>query len=207
MSGSLSRDDLVADLKASLQDSAKVFSAVNDDDFVRHLNAAALDMGRIRPRTMLGTITLEAERFNYAAPADLHSYKFDLWSSPARRIQPWERNYPGRLPDVTLCGSGAAREIHFTPAPTAQQIAVLGSTFKFYYFAAHSIGAQVIDTTIQAGDRGLLLLRAQAEAMKELAMRNINKPVAMRDGLSQGPRNGTPQYLFEQLMKLFEGAA
>lgn len=204
MSGTMSKGDLVADLTASLQDAAKVF---NDPDFERHLLVAAMDMGRVRPRTLLGEITLVADQFNYAAPSDLLAYKSELWGIPARRILPWERHYPGRLPDVWLVGDVGAMEIHLLPAPTAAQISVLGSIFKFYYLAAHSIGVSAADTTIKAGDRGLLLLRAQAEAMKEMSMRNIGKPVAMRDGLSQGTRNGTPQYLFEVLMKLFEGAA
>lgn len=207
MSGTLSRADLVADLKASLQDAAKVFVAANDADFSRHLDAAALDMGRVRPRTMLGTITLVAEQYNYTAPADLLSYKSDLWGIPGRRINPWESSYPGRLPDVRFAVSGAVRELHFLPAPTAAQITALGAAFKFYYFAAHSIGATAADTTLHAGDRGLLLLRAQAEAMKEMAMRNIAKPVQVRDGMSQGPRNGTPSALFAELMRMFEGAA
>lgn len=207
MAGTMTRADLVADLKASLQDAAKVFTVAADADFSRHLDAAALDMGRVRPRTMLGTITLVADQYNYTAPADLLSYKSDLWGIPGRRINPWETTYPGRLPDVRAAVSGTTRELHFLPAPTTAQITALGAAFKFYYFAAHLIGAAAVDTTLHAGDRGLLLLRAQAEAMKELAMRNITKPVSLRDGLSQGPRNGTPGYLFEQLMKLFEVAA
>jgi len=207
MAGTMSKTDLVADMKASLQDAAKVFTAANDADFKRHLDTAALDMVCKRPRTMLGTLTLVAEQFNYAAPADFLSYKSDLWGIPASRIQPWETNYPGRLPDVRSALNGAVRELHFLPPPTEAQITVLGSAFKFYYFAAHTIDATAANTTIFAGDRGLLLLRAQAEAMKEMAMRNIGKPVQMRDGISGGTRNGTPSYLFEALMKQFEAAA
>lgn len=207
MAGTLSRADLVADLKASLQDAAKIFTAASDADFIRHLDVAALEMGRVRPRTLLGSVTLVADQFSYSAPADLLSYKSDLWGIPAKRIPAWDKSYPGRLPDIRVAVNGALRELHFLPAPTAAQITVLGAAFKFYYFAAHAIGTAAADTTIQAGDRGLLLLRAQAESMKEMAMRNIGKPVSMRDGLSQGTRNGTPQYLFEQLLKMFEGAA
>ncbi len=206
MAGTMSQADLVADFKASLQDAKNVFTAESDADFIRHLVAAALDMGHKRPRTLLGNITLVADQYNYPAPANLHAYKSDLWGIPARRINPWEKNHPGKLPDVFVSGSAGALELHLLPAPSAFQIGVLGSAFKFYYFATHIIGATAADTTIQAGDRGLLLLRAQAEAMKEMAMRNIGKPVALRDGMSQGPRNGTPQYLFEQLMKMFEEA-
>ncbi|MFA6971645.1 MAG: hypothetical protein WC208_09630 [Gallionella sp.] len=207
MSGSLSRADLVADLKASLQDAAKVFTAINDADFNRHLDTAAQDMTCKRPRTMLGMLTLAADQFNYPAPADFFDFKSSLWGVSTQRVQPWDKRHPGRLPDVRSAMNGLTRELHLLPAPSGLQINVLGASFKFYYYAAHSIGTLATDTTIQAGDRDLLLLRAQAEAMKEMAMRNISKPVAMRDGLSQGPRNGTPQYLFEQLMKLFQEAA
>jgi hypothetical protein len=204
MAGTMSKADLVADLKASLQDAANIFTAEADADFERHLLAAALDMARKRPRTLLGTLTLVAEQFNYAAPADFHAFKSYLWG--LNRAKPWEANYPGRLPDVRSAVNGSTRELHFLPAPTGAQIAALGSDFKYYYYAAHSIGATAAETTIQAADRGLLLLRAQAEAMKEMAMRNIGKPVSMRDGLNNGPRNGTPSYLFETLMNQFEGA-
>lgn len=206
MAGTLSRSDLVADLKASLHDSVKVFATANDDDFNRHLDVAALELSSKRPRTMLGTLTLVADQFDYPAPADFYVYKSALWGLTKQRISPWEKNYPGRLPDVSGALNGGIREIHLLPPPSAKQITVLGSSFKFYYYAAHTIGAMAADTTIQPGDRGLLLLRAQAEAMKELSMRNISKPVALRDGLMQGTRNGTPQYLFEQLMKLFSEA-
>ncbi len=205
MPGTMSQADLVADHKASLQDAAKVFTAASDADFIRQLDAAALDMGRVRPRTLLGTLTLVADQFNYAAPADFLSYKSALWG--IGRCQPWEKSYTGKLPDVREAVNGSARELHLLPAPTGNQITVLGSAFKFYYFAAHSISATAANTTIQPGDRGLLLMRAQAEAMKEMAMRNIGKPVQLRDGISSGPKNGTPQYLFERLMKLFEESA
>lgn len=206
MAGTMSQADLVVDLKESLQDAAKLFVATNDADFIRHLTVAALDMARKRPRTLLGTFTLEADQDNYAAPADFVSFKSDLWGIGARKYQPWDANYPGRLPDVSVAGDVGAQVIYLSPAPTAFQIGVLGSAYKFYYYAAHSISATAASTTIKAADRGLLLLRAQAEAMKEMAMRNIGKPVSMRDGLSQGPRNGTPSFLFETLMQQFEGA-
>jgi hypothetical protein len=201
----MSKADLVADLRDSLQDAAKVFVAANDADFKRHLDAAALEMVCKRPRTMLGTLTLVAEQFNYAAPADFLSYKAALWG--IGRVQPWDKSYTGKLPDVRCALNGAVRELHFLPPPTATQITVLGASFKFYYFAAHTIDATAANTTILPGDRGLLLLRAQAEAMKEMAMRNIGKPVQMRDGMSNGPRNGTPSFLFDVLMKQFEAAA
>jgi hypothetical protein len=202
----MSRAELAADLKASLQDAADVFNAPDGADFVRFLDKAALDFYRVRSRTLLGELTLVADQFAYDAPADMLAYKSALWGAE-RRIQPWEKHYPGRLPDVYLSEESGERKLHFLPAPTAQQIAVLGSTFKYWYFAAHQIGEDAADTTILSGQRGLLLLRAQAEAMREMAMRNIAKPVSMRDGVSNGPRNGTPAALYAALMQEFEEAA
>lgn len=200
----MTRAELAADLKESLQDAASVFMADDGADFLRFIDVAALDFCRVRPRTLLGEVALVADQFNYAAPDDLLTYKSALWGVN-HGLQPWERSWPGRLPDVRLAENGAVRELHFLPAPSAQQIAQLGNAFKYWYFAAHNVGEVEGDTTILSGDRGLLLLRAQAEAMKEMAMRNIGKPVQMRDGVSSGPRNGTPSYLFEALMKHFEG--
>ena len=138
-------------------------------------------------------------------PADMLSFKAALWGR-SRVTQPWEKAWSGKLPNVSQAQNGAAREMYLDPPPTAAQITQLGSAYKFYYFVGHVVGVNAADTSVLPGDRGLLLLRAQAEAMKELFMRNVGKPVAMRDGLSQGTRNGTPGYLFEVLMKLFEGA-
>ena len=205
MPGSMSQADLVADLKASLQDAADVFSAANDADFKRHLDMAALDFTRFRPRTMLGQVTLVADQVEYAAPSGCMVFKSSLWG--VSRAKPWETSWPGRLPNAMVVEGASSRELHLSPPPSAEQITVLGATYKFYYFARHVIDATAANTSIQSGDRGLLLLRAQAEAMKEMAMRNIKKPVQMRDGLSSAPRNGTPSALYEILWKQFEKAA
>lgn len=201
----MSQDDLAADVKASLQDAAEVFTAADNGDFKRHLDLAALDLARVRPRTMLGTLTLVADQEGYTAPADFHSFKSALWG--ASRPQPWEKTWPGRLPSVFPAEVSGVLQLQLVPPPTAAQISVLGSTYKYYYYARHLIDANAANTTVKTADRGLLLLRAQAEAMKEIAVRNSKKPVQLRDGISGQPRNGTPSYLFEALMEQFEKAA
>ncbi len=206
MAGTMSQADLVADLKASLHDAASVFVAADDADFVRHLNVAALDFGRVRPLVKPGTLTLTADTASYAAPADLDDVDSELWSSRGTMPQPWEASYPGPLPRLRVVGPAGSKLIVFTPSPSAAHILALGSAFQYLYRAAHAIGAAAADTTIAAGDRALLLLRAQAEALRELAMRNIGKPVHMRDGYTGTPRNGTPAALFQVLMTEFEGA-
>lgn len=201
----MSQADLVADHKAGLMDSADTFTAALDADFIRHLNNAALALSMRRPRTLLGTLALVADQTGYAAPADFHSFKASLWGSATTK--PWDKNWAGRLPNVAAVEVSGEMEIHLDPAPTTAQISLLGSAYKFYYFAKHSISTTAASTTVRTGDRGLLLLRAQAEAMKEMALRNIKKPVQMRDGLASAPRNGTPAALFQALMDQFEREA
>lgn len=205
MAGTMSEADLVADLKASLQDAASVFTVAADGDFKRHLSLAALDMGRFFPRTLIGSLTLVADQSTYVAPAAMVAFKLALWGS--KRGNPWEDNWPGKLPRVTLVVNGSVKELHLDPAPSAAQVATLGVDYQFYYYAAHAIGAAASDTTVLPGHRGLLLLRAQAEAMQELTVRNLNKPVQLRDGLSGTPRNSTPAALFSTLMDMFEQRA
>ncbi len=204
MPGTMSEADLVADLKASLFDAANVFTGAADADFKRFLQQALPDMQTKRPVTRLGALTLVADQARYAvAEADFAALKTDIWREPARLPKPWEPNYPGALPRVCAARDGAAWYVQFEPAPTAAHIGVLGDAFKFYYFATHAIGAAAADTTIAPQDRGLLLLRAQADAMLALGMRNAGKPVQVRDGLSGAPRNSTPAALHELLMRLF----
>lgn len=206
MAGTMSLDDLVVDLKASLQLAAEAFKAGDDGDFKRHLNAAALAFVRLRPRTLVGSLSLIADQSEYAAPDDFHDFKSSLWGIGREDLRPWDRSWPGRLPVARVTEAAGVRQICLEPAPSAHQIGSLGPTFRYYYYAVHVLGETAQETTIRPGDRGLLLLRAQAEAVRELAMRNMNKPLQMRDGLNSQPRNGTPTYLFEVLMREFNEA-
>jgi len=198
----MTRTELAEDLKASLHDAASVFDADDGADLLRCVDKAVLDFHRVRPRTLLGEVTLVADQYNYPAPADLLTYKSALWGTD-RRYQPWDKGWPGKLPDVVVAENGGERELQFAPAPTAHQISVLGSNYQYWYFASHQLGDEDGNSTILSGQRGLLLLRAQAEAMREMAIRNIGKPVQMRDGISSAPRNGTPAALYQALMDEF----
>jgi len=208
MPGSMSRADLVSDLKASLNDAAAVFTAASDADFNRHLDHAALDFGRVRPRVLSGSVTLVADQDEYTAPADAIDEHSMQWGKNSKRdLKPWDASWPGALPRMDIVGDPGARKLVFSPAPSAHQITVLGATCPFRYFAGHKIDASAANTTIKPDDRALLLLRAQAEAAKEMATRNMHKPVSMRDGISGGRLTGTPNALFKQLMDMFEAQA
>lgn len=204
MAGSMSQADLVADLKASLFDSASVLADEGDATLQRLLAQALPDMQLKRPRTKLGTVALTAGVAAYAiAESDFAALKFDLWRDTEKMGKPWQPTWPGPLPGISAGWNGTAWELRFDPAPTQLQIDVLGATCRFYFFAAHVIGAAAEDTTINPQDRGLLLLRAQAEAMLAIAVRNVAKPVRLQDGLSGMPRNSTPAALHETLLRQF----
>ena len=203
--GDMTRASLVTDLKAILMDAAGKFTAAADADFNRHLDLAALDMARVRPRTRVGSVTLVADQPNYAAPADSHQVKMPLWGLNERRQRkPWERGWPGRLPTLSLLTGDTGTELWLSPSPSAAQISDLGSTYRFYYFATHSIGATAEDTTIAPGDRHLLLIRATAHALQELANNGVTKPVQLGSGgVGSMPKNGTPGALADALLKQF----
>ena len=204
---SMAAADLIADLKSSLGDAAAVFKAANDADFIRFLDVAALDLSRFRRRTLLGKVTLVAGQAEYDAPADMVKPKLSMWGvSALNRFNPWQNGYPGRLPRLGTSGDPQQRKLTMMPPPTSEQISSLGSRFDFYYYASHVIG-DASATTVRDEDRGLLLLRAQAEAAKDLSIRNIHKAVNLRDGLSGGSLTGTPSALFRQLLDLFEQQA
>lgn len=208
MAGTMNQVDLVDDLKRSLHDSASVFDAADDADFVRFLALALPDMAWKRPVTRLGQLTLVADEPRYALAAypDFAAFKTHLWEKSATYPQAWEPGYPGAVPRVRGLRDGADWWLAFEPAPSAAHITARGSVFKFWYFAAHVVGTDAADTTVAPLDRGLLLLRAQAQAMLELSMRNAGKPVQLRDGLSGAPRNSTPAALHEALLLMFQEA-
>lgn len=205
MAGTMSQADLIADLKRSLHDSASVFGAADDGDFKRFLAIALTGMQAKRPRTLLGTVTLAADEPLYTITAtDFAQYKTHIWGG--RNLRPWLPEYPGPLPRVRAVQTGVAWQLVFDPSPSWAHINAYGSSFRFWYFATHSVGAAAADSTLDAADRPLLLLRAQAEAMRELSMRNINKPTALRDGFSGTPRNSTPAALYRELLAEWEAA-
>lgn len=203
MAGTMALADLVADLKVSLHDSARVFDSPDDADFVRFLAQALPDMQFKRPRTKLGSVALVADtaRYSLAGYAEFAAYKTHLWGDGCK-TRPWEPGYPGALPRVTAVNDGGWC-LAFDPAPSAVHVAALGSSFPFWYFGLHVLGDDAADTTVTAADRGLLLLRAQVEAMRELSVRAAAKPVQLRDGLSGVARNSTPAALHEVLLRVF----
>ena len=79
---------------------------------------------------------------------------------------------------------------------------VLGNACEIEYHADHVLTEN--ECSLDAEELDLLLLRAQAEAMRELSMKNATTAYQLREGISATPKNGTPAYLYQELLAEFE---
>lgn len=199
---------VIAALKSSVGTAvAGRFKAADDADWKRALAAALQDMQFKRPNTRAGTVQLHALQAAYPVPyPDFAALKVHMWADPARTPPPWEPGYPGAVPRVDAQFDGATWTLVFSPAPTMRQISAWGGEFAFWYFGRHVLSDVPGNSTLTDADQPLLLLRAQAELMREMAMQNVALPVTVRDGYSGTPRNGTPAALFEVLLAQFREA-
>ncbi|MFW6340653.1 MAG: hypothetical protein ACOC0Q_07275 [Wenzhouxiangella sp.] len=197
--------ELLTELRASLHDAAQYFHGTEtnpDADLERHLIAAAADLAERRGITHLAELEIEAGVSRYTGlPTDIVYIKTLLWGSQERTM-PWSDSHPGPLPRARLAREQDAPVLYLTPAPTEHQIAALGSRYAFFYGASYWTGNLSDALELSATERSLLLLRAQAEACRELAMQNMTRPVETRTSLSM-PRNSTPGALWQALMDEF----
>lgn len=207
----MSQADLVEDLKGSLLDSADMFIGIlngdADADFKRHLDNAAKDLPRFAPEYARADLTLVADQDLYDAPEDLRDLQKLGWGEKQRSLPAWDPYFPGKLPVMLATWVAGVRKLRLAPAPSQRQITLLGATAPFTYVQTFQIGVNAEDTTVPDYRRNLLLLRAQAEAMKELTVRGIAKPVQLRDGVTQGPRNMSPSVFYGVLMEECERQA
>jgi len=199
MADSMSMARLVEDLERLLMDSAKTFDSVA---FI--LTNALLMFSRVKKRTLAGTVALVAGQSVYDCPDDFIGFGASYWGHAKRAsIKPWEIGYPSRLPRVVVIESHAGKQLMFDIPPTRDQISRLGAEYPFTYQASHRVDDTGDETTVAESDRDLLLLAAQAEAMRMMANRNIKKPVASRDVIGGQSRNGTPAALHELYLNQF----
>lgn len=196
----MTRPGLAKSLEQSLLDSASIFNG----EFGHLLDVAVEDYSRRRPRVLAAKITLEAGRIIYQAPADIRSLGVSYWGTAQRNgMQPWEQGFPARLPRARLIHSESGRQLLFDFPPTDGHICTCGAEYQYTYNAVHVLGDDGSETTIPTHDRSLLLLRASAEAMREMAMRNVKKPVSTQDVVGGQTRSGTPGALFEIFFKAY----
>ena len=92
------------------------------------------------------------------------------------------------------------RQLHFSPAPTIEQISVWDSLFIYTYKARHTLNEVANECTLQDEDESLLILRAMAELMRLLTTRNVVSPITLSRGLGNVPSNSTPSSIHKYLM-------
>lgn len=190
-------------LKNSLHDSARPF---DDPDLERHIQISLTAMAlQKRPLRKSASITLVANQAEYEAPADLGRLNRLIWQNERFR-QPWEADYPGPAPTIQLLRADTGNVIRLNPPPSQQQVNALNGTVLLLYSAKHTIDSDTV-TTLDEADEDLVILRAQAEACRELALRGITQPVTIRDGSMSQPRNMTPRALYAALLEEWKAAA
>lgn len=195
----MSRANLLTRYQGSLLDSSEAFTP---EDLGRHLDLAVADFNRFCPLVIPAELTVQAGVAQYPCPDDLDRVLACDWGRDHKAdSQPWDYTWPGRLPAMTVVRGPSGRRLHLSPAPSAGQIATLGAACTYRYTASHVLTDNA--NTLTLADEVVVLLRAQAEAMRELAIKNVSRPVQLRDGMSHGPKNGTPAYLYAALMSEF----
>lgn len=197
MSDTVSQAALLTALNNSLSaDTQAIVTEHGDSDLI--LENAARRLARVIALRRRGVITLQADVAEYDAPSDFLVFTYSDWGvSGQREYMPWEDAYPDELPSVSSFEDGTTTKLLLAPAPTAGQITQFGTQYRFGYRATHTLDDSTSTIPVQLQD--LFVLIAQIEALQLVAKRNSGKPVALRDGYSGTPRNGTPAALAAQL--------
>lgn len=149
--------EFVTSLKSALRDLATRFT--DPDDFERLIAAAVREYSRYRPAIVRDSVTLVAGTDSYAVTG-LRSILHSPWGRT--RGKPWEDS-PGTPPNYYV----ESGQIVFETAPSGSDIGLWGAIFKFTGRGAHTVDET--NSTISEEDEDLILLRARAEALAELA--------------------------------------
>lgn len=186
-------------LKASIHDAGNTLS---DADLDRALTAAAHAMQLKRPRILTASFTVSMGTTTYSeVPSDLVRVHRVTWGSvcpPRWDLRMYGYSNPQPRPRLYVVGS-PTRQFILSPAVTQDQLRIFGTQFDYEYVADHVVSETPGETTIASSDRALLLLRAQAEALKELAMRAVVRPTPT-SGRTGSTGDGT-RALWQDLMK------
>lgn len=194
------RDDVIERFRASLLDSAHAFQPA---DLARLVDVAVIAYSERRPLEREGVLKVRARRAIYPCPPDLECVITCHWGRAEKtERQPWDDNYPGHLPELSVSSTYMGTVLKLSPAPSADLIARIGEECHYTYGAVNRLddaGSSLTDGAVQ-----LVILRAQVEAMRELAQKAVTRPVQLRDGVSNAPRNGTPAAMYGYLLEEFE---
>ena len=197
----MNRPNLLKAYSESLLDSQRAFKA---EDFERHMDTALRELTQFRPHRVLAELNVLPMQREYECPADLVQVLATHYGRAEKmQRQPWDAGYPTqRLPDVKVrYRADGSRYLQVFPAPNYQLMAQIGAVVGYEYSAGHVVTDSYSSLTPVLVH--LAILRAQAEAMRELAMRNSSMPTQVKDSLTNTPANGTPSYLYTLLMNEF----
>lgn len=190
--------DLVASLSLALKDTKELFEGQLEDI----IGIALRDFSRYSPLTLTGSIDLVADVDVYEAPDNLIDVKVHSWGRAQRRLPFWDPQHPRTLPRLSAFDAGDAMQLRLSSPPSAGMIGQLGAKMPYFYYAEREIDGDQVP--VRGRDADILLVRAQAEVMRQLANHHVNRPVATRDVVGSQPRNGTPAALCELYLRHFQ---
>jgi hypothetical protein len=186
------KSEITVLLKDSVAGAGNAGDRLASVDIEQAIRAGLHALQKSRPYYVDASITLVADQERYTPPDDFVQLDFSAWGTGKRS---YDYNLGIRPHILSVSGT-----IQFTPAPTAEQMAIWGSTFNYIYRAKHVLNETPAECTLQDEDEGLLLLRASAELMRILASRNVVEPVQLHNGIGNVPTSGTPGVMYEKLM-------
>lgn len=195
-------------LEASLLDAANLFGAdtlARKPALDQHLATALAEFNRVAPRLVSTTLTLVAKLGNYAAPADAIRFHSSEVVDDQNELSPWNEYRIPQVPVPIITHVGGVRAWQFRPTPSEFMIQRIGREYPYTYYARHVLDeTTAANTTLTLEQQPLLIMRAQVESLRAIALRNAHKPVAMRDATYSQTKNGTPAALAEQTMRMWE---
>ena len=205
MPASMSLSSLTNDIRLSLLDSASIFDSADSQEqqknYSRLITAAVADMYQVRPRSMPIAIDLVADVSSYSVPDNMCGFKYAEWGYASRQAKkPWDPNYSRTLPVVTF-QPGETNVLTFSPAPSANDIGLYGSVFSCWMYVSHH-WSEDGTTSILLSDRELLLFRVVIEAVKSIALRNLNRSGQVKVGIG-GSRQGEPSVIYQNMLREF----
>ncbi len=190
---------LIDRLKKAMMDSAELIEGTEQ----QIVEAALSDFSRYRPHTKVATFSLMTNQILYLAPSDMIRVRTVLYGQSQRAKQPWEQGYPRNLPRLSVIESDENQKwVQLSHYPSESVVMSCGRDFSYTYYGSRKIVNDAISVDVQ--DEPLLLLRCMAEAVKYIAVHQLNKTVSVRNSVGGEAKNGTPAAIHEQLMTQFE---
>lgn len=194
----LDLNDLTTELSGAMMSMSARFEDASSLNLSDIIGVAVADHHTVKPRKMTGQLELTAGIRSYTAPDNIVRFGSHAWLDDQRRINsPWDPGYPQRSPSVSLIQAQDGPMLELSFAPTVNDIAVLGSSFPFSYFASYGDLAE-----IPMSDKARLMIRAKAECFLMLNAR--------QEGRGNMPQPGAPKQdfmsVYRELIKEWRSA-